>query len=346
MSQYLELTFNNFTYKSKIACFDLDGTLIKTISKKIHPIDENDWEFNYDIKIKDKLLNLIKNNYCIIIISNQKGLIKRNQLENWKNKINHINNQLQIPLKVFASLYDDIFRKPNPGLWNLISKNITPDYNNSFYCGDAIGRIGDFSDCDFKFAKNQGLLFYSPEQMFLDNNYKYENNIEYFKFKENKENNINYNYKNSKELIILVGFPGSGKSTIANKYKSDFQILNSDSYKNKNKLLKDFEKLILADKNIIIDNTNPSIEARKYYIDIAKKHNYNITCFNMTTPILLAKHNNYYRYLYENKELVPNLVYNIYNKKYIKPEISEGFNLIIDICSNYKTEKEYFNYLF
>lgn len=348
MQNYLELTFNNFIYKPKIACFDLDGTIIKTKSGKTHPIDENDWLFNYDTTI-DKLKEYSNKDYCIIFITNQRGLIKKNQVEIWKNKINHINEKLDLPLKVFASLADDIYRKPNIGLWNIIKTNINPDYNTSFYCGDAIGRNGDFSDCDFKLAKNLGLLFYSPEQIFLDSNYKYNHTLEYYNFDNNipTNNYDNIKFKLNNELVLFVGFPGSGKSSMCKKiFNNTFVILSLDNYKNKNKLLKDFEKYCIQNINVVIDNTNPSIESRKLFIDIGKKYNYNITCLNMKTDELLAKHNNYFRYLYENKTLVPTLVYNIYKKKYKVPNISEGINNIIDIYPEYNNASFYKFYLF
>ena len=42
---------------------------------------------------------------------------------------------------------------------------------NSFYCGDAVGRLGknkDFSCSDRLFAYNIGINFFEPEEFFLD----------------------------------------------------------------------------------------------------------------------------------------------------------------------------------
>ena len=50
--------------------------------------------------------------------------------------------------------------------------NIQIDQSNSFYCGDAAGRVRgkgkkDFSCSDRLFALNAGLKFYVPEELFL-----------------------------------------------------------------------------------------------------------------------------------------------------------------------------------
>ena len=62
-----------------------------------------------------------------------------------------------------------------------------------------------------------------------------------------------------------------------------------------------------------------------------------------------SKHNNIYRSLYENKKKVPDVVYRIYNKKYIIPQLSEGFKDIVDInpeIPNRDTHSKYYFYLY
>ncbi|MCI30349.1 polynucleotide 3'-phosphatase ZDP-like, partial [Trifolium medium] len=52
---------------------------------------------------------------------------------------------------------DDPFRKPKPGMWQLMEKHfnsgITIDMDQSFYVGDAAGRESDHSDADIRFAE-------------------------------------------------------------------------------------------------------------------------------------------------------------------------------------------------
>ena len=76
----------------------------------------------------------------------------------------------------YLSFRHCVFRKPRPGIWEYLEKcrngNIQIDQSNSFYCGDAAGRVRgkgkkDFSCSDRLFALNAGLKFYVPQELFL-----------------------------------------------------------------------------------------------------------------------------------------------------------------------------------
>lgn len=47
--------------------------------------------------------------------------------------------------------------------------------------------------------------------------------------------------------------------------------------------------------SVIIDNTNPKKEDRKYFIDLAKKHGYRVRCFEFLTPKEICFHNDFQR---------------------------------------------------
>ena len=346
--EYIEIISNDFKLKNKIASFDLDNTLIKTKSGKIFPVDVNDWVFNFD-NILEILDQYHKDNYCLIIISNQKNL-KEAKLESWITKVKDIINKISLPIKVYASIKDNIYRKPNTGLWNLIKINI--NMIDSFYCGDAMGRSNDHSDTDLKFALNIGLNFKSPESVFKNELVKIPEIENYFDFNNFSKINNSFNLNNNnKELIIMVGYPGSGKSTFIKKYliKNNFKPINQDKLKTSKKCLDMCKNYMILENNIVIDNTNPTSETRKLYIDLAKKYNYNIRCFKMKTTEEHSRHNNIYRSLYENKKKIPDVVYRIYNKKYIVPQLSEGFKDIVDInpeIPNRDTHSKYYFYLY
>ena len=102
--------------------------------------------------------------YCIIIFSNQKyydnddkiryGLRKKYKLK-WI-MIQKIVEQLgDLPI-LFNVSFGNKSRKPNRLMFDFLKrfrkKNYVFDSVNSFYVGDALGRKGDFSDSDKKFA--------------------------------------------------------------------------------------------------------------------------------------------------------------------------------------------------
>ena len=88
--------------------------------------------------------------------------------------------------------------------------------------------------------------------------------------------------------------------------------------------------------SVIIDNTNMSKDERKLYIDLAKKYNIQCRCLLFTTPKEVCIHNSHFRnFISDNQvQIIPQIVYNIMNKKYEKPDLSEGFYQIDEIEFN------------
>ncbi|XP_027186830.1 polynucleotide 3'-phosphatase ZDP isoform X2 [Cicer arietinum] len=167
---------------SKVAAFDFDGCLANT---SVRISGSNAWSLMYP-SIPDKLQSLYNNGYKLVIFTNESNI------ERWKNKrqaavdskIGRLNNfidKVKVPIQVFIACgigksgkavtkEDDPFRKPKPGMWQLMEQyfnsGITIDMDQSFYVGDAAGRPSDHSDADIKFAEANGLKFYVPEEYF------------------------------------------------------------------------------------------------------------------------------------------------------------------------------------
>ena len=349
--EYFCAEFGKFEYKKKKACFDLDGTLIKPKdSGKKFSVEENDWVL-FSSKIPEKLNELHKNDYCIIIITNQAILKNNSLITKWKNKIKNIAEKIKIPFKLFCSTKFNIYRKPMPSFMDIILDESKLENYESFYCGDAAGRLYDHSDCDYKFAINCKISFITPET-FFDNMKTDIKPIKYIDLSKNKKNNfdtahLEINPNENKQMIILVGPPGSGKSTYARSILENFSRINQDELKTKTKCLNQTKKYLLENKNIVIDNTNPSVEARNNYISLAKKYNYYIYCFLFDIPQELAYHNSLYR-AYKNKTAcIQKIVYRIYYSKYKKPKLDEGFKKIITINNNITTnDKQYYLYFY
>lgn len=77
-----------------------------------------------------------------------------------------------------------------------------------------------------------------------------------------------------KKLIILVGPPGSGKSTTAKSFMyAEYTYINQDS-QGKDGHLKFFMDALLADKNIVVDRLNFNKQQRERYLIPAKGAGY------------------------------------------------------------------------
>lgn len=338
IDSFIFIEYDGFKLKDKIACFDIDQTIIMTKSKKKFPTDKNDWILLFKNKTKDILNAISKNGFSIILISNQAGLKTSQQVTDWIDKITNIINYIQIPMRVYASITKNEFRKPLPTLWHKImndakNENIVLKLDECYYCGDAAGRAGDHAGTDYKFALNANLKFYTPEHLFLDDTTN-KPVLEYITFPKR----INYKFdknivKGNKIMILMVGYPASGKSSFVSDYlmPHGFMRINQDTLKTKKKCLDKAIEYINNESNFVVDNLNCSKSIRNEYIKLANKNNYIIKAIVMTTSYDVAYHNNIYRSIITNglTPPIPAIVYNKFKKEYQVPEKNEGFQNIL-----------------
>lgn len=343
---------NKESESKSLAMFDLDGTIITTISGSKFATSSSDWKYTYDI-VPHKLLKLHQEGYRLIIVSNQAGISEGHvSIEQLKDKLQQIYISLKLPISIYLCTKKDNFRKPMKALWQLILSHcqLTQlDVNPlSFYCGDAAGRAKgylpgkpkDFNSTDRYFAYNIDLLFYTPEELFLGMsqfpyNSPYNTDLKLINYIAGDNIIDNDIFKdNKKKLIIMLGAPASGKSTLSKLITSisPFVLLNNDTIKNAKKLMTLFSASINAGKNIIIDNTNPKKATRRTYIDIAKAADYEVILYYFDYPKILSMHLNQMRLcLGLNKQSVPTIAIHKYYKDLEKPTMEEGFSQIIHL---------------
>lgn len=260
-------------FRPKLACFDLDHTLIQPKSKKVYPIDEKDWE------LKDNVLNTLQyfhdNNWSIIVFSNQKQGGKRMlNIKQLYNKFGNIEKKLKIPITVMAALKNDLYRKPMTGMWEVMDFFVD-DYTEAFYCGDAYEKKR-FDDVYF--AKNIKISFMTPESVFVPNidNFKVVNfHIDYkvpidfiteTQYK-NEKNQIK-KYIENLDYVFIVSSPASGKTHFCKTHLPEYVRMSKDDYRTKTKYLKEIKKLCDEKKQIVFDNTNHTEKSRKEILDI------------------------------------------------------------------------------
>ncbi len=352
---------------SKIAGFDLDGTIIKTKSGKVFAIDKNDWTL-WNKYVKLVLYEYYNNCYKIVIFTNQLG-IKRGKISktDFMDKIKSIQQELNINFDIFIATADDHYRKPMTGMWDLFVTlyPIKIDMKNSFYCGDAGGREKnwiegkkkDFNNVDINFAYNIGIKFEIPENIFKDpkdNKVKYHS-INYLGLDLQKllksKSKLKIESKGS-EMIIVLGRQGSGKSEFSKDLLSrvDFKnyiYINRDICKTQVACLKKTKDSIKKGLNLIIDNTHSDKKSRKEYIDLAKKANMSVIVYIMDIPENLSKHLNHMRVMQSHGKIekIPEVAYRVYNKKYEVPTLNEGIDKIVDVPFMYKgNDTKYFLY--
>jgi hypothetical protein len=67
---------DNETERFKVAGFDLDGTLIVTRSGKRFAKDKDDWKWLHATLVREKLAQLARDGFTLVIFSNQNGVAK------------------------------------------------------------------------------------------------------------------------------------------------------------------------------------------------------------------------------------------------------------------------------
>uniref|UniRef100_A0AAY4CB79 Polynucleotide kinase 3'-phosphatase n=1 Tax=Denticeps clupeoides TaxID=299321 RepID=A0AAY4CB79_9TELE len=323
----------------KVAGFDIDGCIITTKSGKVFPTSPDDWRILYP-EIQPRLASLLKKGYKVVFFTNQMG-ISRGKLrpEVFKSKVEDILQTLQLPVQVFVATGPGIYRKPVIGMWQHLCEKanagVTVDQSESFYVGDAAGRPvnwapgkkkKDFSCSDRLFALNLGLQFHTPEEFFLG--WK-KAPFSLPTFDPRKLDSMARLCdpptasltSTSQEIIVAVGFPGSGKSTFFQTHivPKGYEYVNRDTLGSWQNCVKACERGLKEGRSIAVDNTNPDPESRKRY---CKSAGVPCRCFNFMASMELAKHNN---------RVSICSVTNLHLNKFVTPTLSEGFSEILQI---------------
>lgn len=137
----------------KIAGFDMDSTLIETKSGAKFAKNADDWVY-WNPCVPEKLRELVKEGFAIVIFTNQKGISTgQTKAQDIKTKIENIAKDVGVEMHAVIATKDDAYRKPGTKMWDLfIQNNGNVKLAESFYCGDAAGRKDgkkkDFSDSD------------------------------------------------------------------------------------------------------------------------------------------------------------------------------------------------------
>lgn len=126
-----------------------------------------------------------------------------------------------------------------------------------------------------------------------------------------------------KSMIIIIGIPGAGKSTLVAQLFPLHECVSLDALKERTQNAED--KLLFAlceqGKNIVVDKANIDRTTRLRYINMAKDHGYdNIQAVYLDTSYDAACARNATR-----KRQVPTGVIKDYAKKAEGPMLDEGY---------------------
>lgn len=234
--------------------------------------------------------------------------------------------------------------------------------NNSFltdkllYVGDAAGRPAtkerkkDHSDADIKFAMNINAEFQTPEQYFLENERKGGGSSEIpppipihpfdlfdGQIDQSRDFPIIKESKNQ-EIVMIVGLPCSGKTTIATQLFPSYYSMELDKAKSTlyNQINNEFVPMLNQNKSIILDGCNASLFERKYFLQ--KRNKIAFKCIFVDCPLEVAMHLDAIRAHLTNSQKRQD--WDGFMQKFSKPSIKEGFDNVIKIPFQYNGKNQ------
>ncbi|KAJ7733566.1 polynucleotide kinase 3 phosphatase-domain-containing protein [Mycena maculata] len=346
---------------TKVAAFDLDGTVIASLPFSSPPLQWHWW----NAVVPAKLAGIANDGFAIVLISNQGGLTSAlkqkdgKRTQDWKKKIALIAAALpEVPFRLFAATGKDNYRKPMIGMWEELEKlfaedGVQIDKTASYFVGDAAGRnypnttkAKDFASTDRKWALNVEIPFYTPEEYFLGE--APEPNFRLKGFHVSSLPSLPIFTPSSspllpnpptQEVVLFVGYPCLGKTTFFRQYfePAGYLHINQDTLKTRDKCVRVVHEKLTDKKSVVVDNTNRDAFTRKYYIDVARKLGVPVRCMVFTGSLELAWHNNLYRAYglppsvldrEPPRELLPKVAFATFKDNFEEPELSEGISQI------------------
>lgn len=276
---------------TKILGLDLDWTLIRPIKAEYYK-DASDWAF---LPNRIHTLQAYRDaGYTIAIFTNQ-GVKLQAALNRITQVIDKLNREGIEPWIFVAAGKNSPYRKPAIHMWTILN-NYVPniDKKQSRYVGDAAKELRpqDHSSDDLLFARNIGIDFYTPEQIFPQNEV-------YIPV--------------TQTMFIFVGMPGSGKTTFyeQNLAPKGWIHVNQDKLKTQDKMIRTTESALKQHFSVAVDATNPSPEKRSEYIQLAAE-------YKIPTMILYFVRNGH-GWNDLRPHPVPRVGYNMYYKNLIEP---------------------------
>ena len=229
---------------------------------------------------------------------------QRKAIELFKKELNHIKGLKNIPI----TYINETPNEDNIETFIATFQNI--DNNNSFIIGESLD-IEQISDVKYVSSMN----YFFDDEITVDKN----------KFSKFEKVSV-------PTIIMLSGFPGSGKSTISKEFtEMNYKLIDGDTLSSV-KMMEQVLELMKKKESIIIDGTFLTKKSRKLYIDLIKNKSkdYDIVMIEMTTDPFESFVRNVKRSRDKKsgRNMIPLKVYQDFLKKYQYPMLNEGFTEI------------------
>jgi predicted kinase len=138
------------------------------------------------------------------------------------------------------------------------------------------------------------------------------------------------------ECVILIGLPGSGKSTFyRERFAATHVLVSKDVMRHNRQPQRRQEQLITealaAGRSVVVDNTNPRVADRAPIIAIARRFDAEVAGYFFPTDASVALRRNRAR---EGRERVPAVAIFATRKRLEPPTYDEGFEHLFTVDVN------------
>jgi predicted kinase len=142
------------------------------------------------------------------------------------------------------------------------------------------------------------------------------------------------------ELIIFIGLQGSGKSTFyQNHFGEDYAYVSKDLLRNnkQRRQLQLVEEVLQANRSVVVDNTNPTLEDRAALIQLGQQFGATVIGYYFEPEVKKSLERNQQR---TGKERVPNIAIFATAKRLVRPTYTEGFAQLFSVqaCDDFTFE--------
>jgi predicted kinase len=149
--------------------------------------------------------------------------------------------------------------------------------------------------------------------------------------------------KDERRVLVLVGLPGSGKSSIARQLESRGWVrVNQDELGSRNKCKELMEKALVENKKVVVDRCNFDVRQRKSWIDLAAKYGVtNVQALTINTDPDVCKDRIVSR---ENHPTVAPVeaskaIVDSFNKMMVPATHEEGFSYLMEFSGEGSTDE-------
>lgn len=126
------------------------------------------------------------------------------------------------------------------------------------------------------------------------------------------------------QAIIFIGIQATGKSSFYRQHFFNTHVrISMDLLKTRNRENRFLEACFATSARFVVDNTNPTIEERAKYIQLAKENSYEVIGYFFKSDVREALVRNKTR---EGKELIPEKGVFGCKKRLMAPTLTEGFD--------------------